>query len=533
MPESKYVRGRWRARGGAAAAAAAVTVLTVSSAWAAPQPQEGGVVRAALDTDPQCVDPQQAANNNSLNIGRQLTDSLTDQRIDTGEIVPWLATDWSVSKDSRVFTFHLRRGVTFSDGAPVDAAAVKANLEGIVKLGARASLGAGYLEGLESVQAPDSHTVIVSFKAPNAQFLQATSTMSLGLLSPATLAESPEERCQGRLVGSGPFVLASFVHNKAVRLKRRDDYAWPSSLATHRGRAYLAGIDYLVIPESGVRTGSLLSGQLDVNTNVLPQDEPVLLSRGLPILARANPGIVYSLFPNVNDPVLREQAVRIAINKAIDRAQLKAIISRYQAPATAALAKTTPLYTDYSPLLAFDPQGSRKLLDDAGWKVGGDGIRVRNGQRLAVRLSYWQATPFIELVQQQLRAVGIDLQLNRTTISQVSAMQASGTMPLQFFNLTRADSDILRAVYATSARNIDRRQPEPVDTLLEQSSTELDAAKRRKLVGEAQANLLRAGYAIPLVELSTVIATTKAVHGLHYEASSRLQFYDTWIEQHG
>jgi len=106
-------------------------------------------------------------------------------------------------------------------------------------------------------------------------------------------------------------------------------------------------------------------------------------------------------------------------------------------------------------------------------------------------------------------------------------------MPLQFFNLTRADGDILRAVYATSARNIDRRQPERLDTVLEQSSAELDAAKRRKLFDEAQGDLLRAGYAIPLVELSTVIATTKNVHGLHYEASSRLQFYDTWLGQQG
>jgi ABC-type transport system substrate-binding protein len=107
---------------------------------AAPQPRDGGVLRVAIDTDPQCLDPQQAGNNNSLNIGRQITDSLTDQRPDTGELVPWLATHWEVSEDNTAFTFHLREGATFSDGAPIDAAAVRADLEGIVKLGARASL---------------------------------------------------------------------------------------------------------------------------------------------------------------------------------------------------------------------------------------------------------------------------------------------------------------------------------------------------------------------------------------------------------
>jgi peptide/nickel transport system substrate-binding protein len=489
------------------------------------------LLRVAIDTDPQCLDPQQAGNNNSLNIGRQITDSLTDQRPNTGEIVPWLATKWEVSEDSREFTFQLRDGVTFSDGAPLDAAVVKANVEGIVKLGARASLGSGYLAGLKEVRTPDSRTVVIVFGAPNIQFLQATSTMSLGLLSPATLARSADERCQGQLIGTGPFTVTRFVHNQQARLTRRDDYAWPSSLAKHQGRAYLAGIEYRVIAESGVRTGSLLSRQIDVNASVPPQDERILQAQQIPILSRPNPGVVYNLFPNEADPLLREQAVRVAISKAINRPELQSIISQYQAPASAVLAKTTPLYTNLSSLLAFDPEGSRKLLDDAGWVVGSGGIRERNSQRLSIRLSYWQSTPFLELVQQQLRAVGVDLQLNRTTISQVTALRESGNYQLQFFNLTRADPDILRAVFGKSARNVNNRDEAPVDALLNASSAELDPERRRDLVASAETALIQEGRAIPLVELSTVIATAKTVHGLDYEASSRLQFFDAWIER--
>ncbi|WP_233238430.1 ABC transporter substrate-binding protein [Bordetella sp. LUAb4] len=507
------------------------TLALLPTAGAAPgaEPQYGGILKVALDGDPQCVDPQQPGNNTALNIGRQVTDSLTDQDPRTGAIVPWLATRWTVEDDSRRFTFVLREGATFADGTPVDADAVKANFEGIVKLGARSTLASTYLAGLDGIDTPDAHTVVLRFKQANAQFLQATSTMSMGLLAKTTLAKSPDERCQGQIIGSGPFVLQSFVHNQSVKLTRRADYAWGSSLAGHSGKAYLDGIEFRVIPESGVRTGSLVSRQIDVNTSVLPQDEKVLQAQQIPILARSNPGLVYSLYPQESLPIGGDIAVRRALVKGINRPELESILSQYQRAATSLLAKTTPLYVDHAEELAYDPKGAAKLLEDAGWHTGPDGIRVKNGQRLTIPLEYWQSVTYLELIQQQLRAIGIDLQLKKSVIGQVNAKRDSGQLPIQFYNLTRADPDILRTVFLASGRNVNFRQPAPVDDVLAHSAATLDTEVRRKLVDQAVTLLLRDGHAIPLVELATVGATGKNVHGLHYEASSRLQFFDTWI----
>jgi len=494
-------------------------------------PVYGGVLKVALEGDPMCVDPQQAGNNTALNVGRQIVDSLTDQDPTTGAIVPWLATRWEVAPDFRRFTFHLRDGVTFADGAVLDASAVKANFDEVVNLGARSMLASTYLAGLKSIETPDSKTVVIEFEQPNAQFLQATSTMSLGLLSPATLALPAADRCQGNLVGSGPFMLKSFVHNQHVRLQRRDDYAWGSSLASHQGKAWLDSIDFIIAPESGVRLGSLLSGQIDVDTGVVPQNEQTLVDQGLTLLTRANPGVVYNLAPNEKSPFYAEPAVRQALNKAINRAELSSIISRYQKPATALLASSTPFYRDLSSLLAHDPDGARKLLEDAGWKTGADGIRSRNGQRLALRLDYWQSTPILELIQQQLRQVGIDLRLNKTTISQVTALRASGDISLAFFNLTRADPDVIRSVFQSPGYNVNNREPAQVDKVLQASAATLDKVKRQELIDQASETLLREGHAIPLIELVTVVAQGKPVRGLHYEASSRLQFFDTWLQR--
>ncbi|VVP69644.1 Oligopeptide-binding protein AppA [Pseudomonas fluorescens] len=501
-----------------------------SSAVAA-KPQSGGTLRVALEGDPQCVDPQQAGNNTALNVGRQLVDSLTDQDPLNGAIVPWLAQRWEVDADSRRFTFHLRGGASFSDGTPVDAAAVKANFEGVAALGARSVLGSTYLAGLKGIETPDSQTVVVEFEQRNAQFLQATSTMTLGLLSKATLGLAAGERCQGQLVGSGPFVLKSFVHNQSVSLQRRDAYDWASSLASHTGKAWLDGIEYLIIPESGVRLGSLASGQIDVNTGVAPQDEPSIERQGLVLLTRANPGVVYNLALNESTPLFADIKVRQALNKAIDRAELQSIISRYQKPASALLASSTPFYREFSSLLAYDPDGARRLLDEAGWQPAADGIRAKDGQKLSFRLDYWQPTPILELVQQQLKRVGIDLRLNKSTISQVTALQASGDFSLRFLNLTRADPDVLRTLYDAAGYNINQRPPGEVDRLLRESAETLDSGKRQVLIDQASELLLRDGHAIALIELATVMAHGKAVHGLHYEASSRLQFFDTWLQR--
>ena len=181
MNQTRGAHAPRRAASIGAALCAAAFALLGSEAHGA-QPQYGGILKVALEGDPLCVDPQQPGNNTALNIGRQITDSLTDQDPETGNIVPWLATSWKSEDDNRRFTFVLRDGATFADGSPLDADAVKANFDGIVKMGARASLASTYLAGLDRIDTPDPRTVVIVFKQPNAQFLQATSTMSMGLL---------------------------------------------------------------------------------------------------------------------------------------------------------------------------------------------------------------------------------------------------------------------------------------------------------------------------------------------------------------
>ena len=498
----------------------------------------GGTLRFALGASPSGVDPQQVGSNVSIYIARQLADSLTDQDPTTGEIVPWLATSWEVSEDLTTFTFHLRDDVTFSDGTPLTATTVKANLDALTgDLGATAPLAASYLAGYTGTTVVDEHTATVAFDAPNAQFLQATSTVSLAILSDATAAVDPNERLQGKVVGSGPFVLESYTQDQGAVLTRRDGYAWPSGLGANDGEAYLETIRFTVVPESGVRAGGLASDQFDAVGDVLPQDVAQVDGAGGSVLTRTNPGVTFVLQPNVTAAPLDDVAVRQALNLAIDRQQLvDTVLSDAFEPATSVLASTTPGYADLSDELTLDAAAAATLLDDAGWVAGADGIRAKDGEKLSIDVVYAPlftgSQAVLELVQQQLRAVGVDLVLRQVTPADQQALLDSGDYDTYYYNVTRADADILRTQFSSTGRNINRRDADDVlDPLLAQQLAAGDAAQRTDLVGQAQREIVEQALAIPLFELAQSIGVAGDVHGVTFDASSRLLFHDAWIEQ--
>jgi len=504
-----------------------------TSSGAAGAPRSGGTLTFAVSSDAKCVDPQQVGSNDAIYSARQLVDSLTDQDPTTGKIVPWLASSWEVSPDASTYTFHLRSGATFSDGSPVDAAAVKATFDAVPKLGARATLAQGYLAGVKQTVVVDPATVRIEFGKPNAQFLQASSTFSLGVVSTATTAKSPDERCTSSVVGSGPFVFSSYTPAESVVLTRRAGYAWGSSLWKKPGEAYLDKLVFRIVPESGVRTGGLQSGQLDGIAGVAPQDEEALASAGITIQSRANPGIVFNLGLNHARPLVQDPTVRQALRQGINRKELvDTVYPKANKPATSILAGSTPLYADQSSLLGFDADAAKKGLDAAGWVPGADGIRAKGGQKLQL-VVIWANNlvtnkPALELLQQQLKAIGVGLTLKEIPIAEFTAVQKAGDFDAAWGNLTRADPDLLRSQYSSAGPNFYHLPAGPLDALLAEQAATADPAKRADLVAQAQKLIVQNADLVPVVELTTVLGLSPKVHDLAFEASSRLQFHDTW-----
>ncbi len=498
------------------------------------EPQAGGVLSVGMQSDYSCLDGQQARGPEQ-NIAKQILDGLTEQDIETGEIHPHLAEDWEINEDGSEFTFHLRDDVTFHNGEEFDAESVKRNFEEVADLGARSSLGQTYLAGLEEIEVLDDHTVRVAFEGPNAQFLSATATITLGFYADETLDElSAEERCQGDVIGTGPFEFESYTGQQTVSLVRNEGYAWASEVSENDGPAHLEGIEFTVIPEASVRNGSLLSGQLDVDPWVQVQDRDSLDAQDFPVHTQAIPGAPTNLWPNVNEAPLDEPEVREAVNYALDREELASVMFEEQEGATNTVAQSTPGYEPQADLLEHDPERAEQILEDAGWELGEDGVREKDGERLEVEITDYYQYNYIELLQEQLGEVGFDAAIRTVTFSERSSILESGDFEFMTGQLPRSDVDIVRTIHAFGQQNTNQREEEnDLDQQLEDTLAITDDAERAEAVtGEISRELLEQGYAIPMVETLAVVGTGQHVHDFKFEASAaRYDLYDTWISE--
>lgn len=518
---------------------------------AATGPVRGGTLEFALIDYQRSPDPHWGTNYAESLIGNNITDKLTWQDPVTGEITPWLAESWEHNEDLTEFTFHLRKDVTFSDGSPFNSEAVKANFDQYVrgdeKLGIKPN-GAHLLPGYIETLTPDEYTAVIRFEKPLASFLQAssfTANSQPGFLSPATLRLSAEERTDPKkVIGTGPFVYESWEPQVKTVLVKRKGYNWAPPALGHKGEAYLDRIVFRTIPEAGVRTGSLTSGAIDATLDVSTTDEKPLAAQGFKIIHRGVSGT--AIYFNFNSRLFPTDdiAVRRAIQLGWDREALRrTVLTDSYSVATSILEPSVPGYVDYSgSVLRYDPEQAKQILEEAGWRPGPDGIRVKDGKRLEVKLlgisNLVVNKPAYELIQQDLKKIGIDLQLTVLPIPDYTAQQAKAKTHwnITAANRSRNDPAVLNLQYSPLLGNgsyVTEDSPgidvaEVAETLGRLERT-LDPELRRRYAKEAQ-DLLLVKYALvnPVYNPAQVIAHADHVHGIIFDAQSRNHFVDTW-----
>lgn len=491
---------------------------------------DGGTLVFAVETDPTCIDPQQPTVTQALYIGRQVVDSLVDQDPETGEFVPWLAESYTTNDDLTAYEFTLREGVTFSDGSELTSEVVAANFDTIVEMaadGSTASLAGQYLAGYEGTETADDRTFTVSFSAPNAAFLQGASTMSLGIVSLATTEQSPESRCQDGVIGTGPFVYDSYAPDNEVSMDRREGYEWASELRGHQGDAYLERVEFPIIAEDSVRTGGLQSGEFGM-IGELPAADESRFAEGYTIYAKANPGVPTSLIPNLDNPVLADEAVRQALQIGIDREQINDTLGYSGGePPTSALSSGTTGYTSQADSLGYDPDGAVAILEEAGWVEGADGVRERDGQRLTFTITGFYEQEMIELIQMQLLEIGVDAQINFTDAGGFFGAIASRDYDVLFAALTRTDPDVLRIMFSQAASSHWAVVDDPeLESLVTAQAAAADPEERQRLLDQAQALIIDNGYLFPILEVYQLHASADTVTGFAFDSASRFHLYD-------
>lgn len=557
-PAAGRRRGLWIGLAAAAVVAAlAVTGIVVATrpgdtaaepGVTAGEPVSGGTLRFGWLGYPESIDPHLNTSFAATNYANNIVDKLTFQDPDTGEITPWLATEWETNDELTEFTFTLREDVTFSDGTPFTAESVKHNFDQYVHgdeaLGIKPN-GATHLQGYVETRVDDDHVVTIVFDRPYASFLQFLSYSANnqpGFLADATLEKSAEERLQPEnIIATGPFTVTDYVPQESVRLERRDDYDWGPEALGHEGAAYLDAIELITIPEASVRTGSLQAGDIDASFDIQPTDEPVLAQAGYGLTSRVIGGLNVSLAFNASLPQTSDIAVRQAIIRATNREGYKqTVLSESEAQAKSILSETVPGYLDYSDTaLRFDLEEAAAILDEAGWLPGEDGVREKDGVELRLKATginlLVSARPAYESLQADLASIGIQVEFTFDT-GNLSQDQLSQEYHLINNNRTRNDIAILNVNFNPTRGNVARIPAdfEGYDDIvqrLEAVESTLDTEERAAIAEDVQ-DLLLDEYALtdPIFVPSQIAAYDPSVHGIILDSSTRLLFVDTWIE---
>lgn len=503
------------------------------------EPKTGGTLTVLEFTPAICLyGPSTGYTPNGV-LYAQLTDKLTYQDPVSLEIEPWLAESWEVNEDATEYTFVIRDGVTFSDGTPLDAAAVAANFDTYGTTNTDLKLPvAEIINNYESSDVIDDTTVTFHFSQPSPGFLQATSVIGAGIVSPKNLGLTYEEQCQiENVIGSGPFVLESEVPEQEVVLAAREDYDWAPPSFEHQGRAYLDKIQIIVTPEAGVRVGALTSGQADIIRKIDPFDEKTVADAGLDFYAPTTNGVNATLNLRMTNSILSDLRVRQALLHGTNVDELiSTLLSDGYPKATSVVASNALGYADQSDLLTFDPELSAELLDEAGWVPGADGIREKGGQRLEVSVfvetTLTQDKEQLELIAQQWSEIGVSLVVKPADAGTkaVDILNAEATA-IQNTWVGRADQDVLKAHLHSKNRNVALSDDAVLDEMLDRIASEPDPELRNQYSAEAQRYIIEQAYVIPLVEEPLTYGAATYVEGVEFEAVGRPLFYNTWLNK--
>src|SRR5512146_797154 len=462
-----------------------------------------------IESSPTNLDPRVGIDAQSERIDELLFDGLV-HRDEHFNLQPWLATSWEIP-NPLTYIFHLRHDVRFDDGRPLTARDVKWTFDSMIDRTVRTTKTGTY-RLVERIDAPDDFTVVFHLKEPWASLLWNVSNGAIGIVpygSGADFGTHP--------VGSGPF---RFVHNlqdRDVEIVRNDQYWGP--------KPKVAGVRFLVVPDTTTRALELRKGSADMAINSLTSDMVAALGKQPNLEVLRTPGTIYMyLALNLHDPILQDVRVRQALAYAIDRGPMIQYLWRGMAePAKSTLPPQSWAYFGGVPSYDYDPQRASQLLDQAGYRPGRDGIRFH----LVMKTSTEETTRLLAAVlQQQWRKVGIALDIRTFEFATFFSDVTKGAFQLYSLRWIGGNDDPDIFEYAFES---DRMPPKganrgfyinpELDRLIQEGRQTVDQDRRKEIYARVQQILARDLPYINLWYLDNVVVHSRRVQDFQISPS--------------
>ncbi len=504
------------------------------------EPTPGGTLTLGYSSEPPTMDPRVSGATLAWRLFYNIFDPLVVYDPEANQFLPGLATEWTMAPDGLMYTFQLRDGVTFHDGTPFNGEAVKFTFDSILEPELKSLTAIGYLGPYERTEVVDPLTINVYFREPYAPFLNNLAHSVLAPVSPAAVAEfGPDFGFNP--VGTGPFIFKEWQQQVSMTLVRNPDYAWPIAAYEHEGPAYLEEIVIRFITEPTTLMGTLENGESDVIDAVLPQEVDRLQEAGdVQIFLPAVPGSPQVLPLNGTNPPTDDLAVRQAINYAVDTETI--IDTLWYGTRKAAEGPLSSPTFAYNPaveeMYPYDPEQAAALLDEAGWTMGADGIREKNGQRMTLEYLTFSGVQGQagELVQAYLQEAGMEVNLQQVEYAAMAAAFLAGEHNIARIYFSHTDPVVLSTLYHSRnipGTNFNRTmKPDPeLDRMLDEATAELDPEARREQYFVIQQYIMDQALIIPLWEEVVLWGAAANVEGIHFQPLGGVWFYDTWLQQ--
>lgn len=469
-------------------------------------------------------DPARTSAGATTEISFLTGDTLVGLDYDLKTITPLLADSWTVSPDGKLYTFKLRQDVTFCSGKKMTAADIVYSFNRVLDPATKAPFK-WRMGPVKEVRAPDAYTVEYELTAPFSDLLLQLTNFQATIINKENVEALGKDFGVKGIDGTGPFCFQSWEPRNQIVATRHDAYKWGPPLYKNRGPAKYARLVWKIVPEEASRLAAMASGQADMTYSMPDQYLPQLAK--MPMLEVLRPEANLRLFYlgfKISRENLSDVRVRRALSMAIDRKQIvDSIYFGNGEPATSFIHPKTPGFDPKAvpEFVRYDPVAAGKLLDEAGWVMGTDGFRHKDGKKLTLLLNGFaggRSPKVAEAAQGFWRKIGVDLQLQMwdgTIVFSKLAQQDYDIWSIAFPYSSAADA--LRLYFHSgnipSPNRMNWKDPE-TDRLLDLGGSALDPAQRFEALAQVQKLVQEQALWVPLVHEGLALVVNKRVKNM-------------------
>ncbi|AWM87984.1 ABC transporter substrate-binding protein [Microvirga sp. 17 mud 1-3] len=492
-------------------------VAAFGAALVTAAPAAAQSVTVALNADIRSTNPGVNRDDNTDAVVLHMVEGLVGYR-ENGTVAPLLAESVSLSPDGKTYTFRLRKGVKFHNGADLTAEDVLWSWNRYMdpKTDWRCRSDFDGRSGLkvEKVEATDPLTVTMTLDRASALFLDSMARTDCGMTAILHKSSAKEDGSWDKPVGTGPFKFGEWRRGEFVTLTRFDEYQSPpgdkpDGLVGAK-RTALPEVKFLVVPDASTVKAALVSGAVDV-AQVLDTDVPELKKAANVEVGLFPSATKHTFLFQTRDPLLGNVKLRQAIAASIDMPQLVAAVSNGNGrPNNSAVAVTSAYYADAQRKgYTYDPAKAQQLLKEAGYK--GEPIKIIANKRVHVP-SFNAAV----IAQAMMQAVGINAEIEVLEwATQLDRYNKGNYQMMSFSYSARLDPALSYEQFSGPKDKQPRKVWDDAETevLITKASEISDQAERQKIFDELHRRQMEATPLIIFANGQEAWAHTKRVQG--------------------